>query len=383
MTSVLYRGSALADGRSHVLTLDVDLLVADGEVRGLWPGGAPVGTPADQVVDASGTTLVPGLVDCHNHLTLAGGARWMLSGTEDREGLLAVAEESGEALHRAGVAWVRDTGSPQRDGSAVSLAVRESWRGRRDRPRVASAGTWLAATGVLAPHLAVHVTGGEELLRAAGVQVDDGADLVKIYLQGPDGPPFTPDEVAAVVALAHDRGAKVAAHAGSDAESLVGARAGVDSVEHAFELSDATIAVLADQGVTLVSTLGVMHSVRTFASTTTGTRWSGQTDEVDRRLPVAESAVARAFGAGVRIAAGSDAGGGSLRHGLLAWEVEALVRAGLPGCDALAAVTWRAGELLGEPSAGRLAVGDTARGLFVHGNPLEDPSALWRVWRVL
>lgn len=383
MTSTLYRGSAFADGRADALVHDVDLLVNDGVVRGLWPGGAPEGVAADEVVDASGSTLVPGLVDCHNHLTLPGGAHWMQTGTEDREGLLAIAERSGAALHSAGVAWVRDTGSPRRDGSAVSLAVREAWQGRPDRPEVRSAGTWLAATGVLGPQLAVHVADGEELLRAAGLQLDDGADLVKVYLQGPEGPPFSVAEVARVVALAHNRGAKVAAHANTDAECLVGARAGVDSLEHAFDLSAEAIEVMAGQGVTLVSTLGVIHSVRTFASTTTGLRWSGDTAEADRRLPLAESAVARAFHAGVPVAAGSDAGGGSLRHGLLAWEVEALVRAGLPGRDALAAVTWRAGDLLGEPTAGRLVEGGPARGLFVHGNPLEDPAALWRVWRVL
>jgi imidazolonepropionase-like amidohydrolase len=83
---------------------------------------------------------------------------------------------------------------------------------------------------------------------------------------------------------------------------------------------------------------------------------------------------------GVTIAAGSDFGGGSLRANQLAWEVEALVAAGVSPQTALAAVTWRGGDLLGIPHAGRLRVGDPAHFSLVHGDPLSDPTALWRVW---
>ncbi|TME88740.1 MAG: hypothetical protein E6I43_01685 [Chloroflexi bacterium] len=86
--------------------------------------------------------------------------------------------------------------------------------------------------------------------------------------------------------------------------------------------------------------------------------------------------------AGVRIAAGSDFGGGSVRAGHLAWEVEQLVLAGLEPHEALAAVTWRGGELLGIDHAGRIRQGDPADLVLVHGDPLSDPRALWRVWAV-
>jgi len=85
---------------------------------------------------------------------------------------------------------------------------------------------------------------------------------------------------------------------------------------------------------------------------------------------------------GVRIAAGTDFGGGSLRANQLAWEVESLVAAGLEPWEALAAATWRGGELLGEPDAGDLRDGGPADFVLVHGDPLSDPTALWRVWRV-
>jgi imidazolonepropionase-like amidohydrolase len=86
--------------------------------------------------------------------------------------------------------------------------------------------------------------------------------------------------------------------------------------------------------------------------------------------------------AGVAIAAGTDFGGGSLRANQLAWEVESLVAAGLEPWEALGAATWRGGELLDEASAGVIAEGGPADFFLVHGDPLSEPAALWRVWRV-
>jgi imidazolonepropionase-like amidohydrolase len=65
----------------------------------------------------------------------------------------------------------------------------------------------------------------------------------------------------------------------------------------------------------------------------------------------------------------------------MAWEVECLVAAGLEPWEALGAATWVGGQLLGEPYAGRLQVDGPADFFLVHGNPLDDPSVLWRVWR--
>jgi imidazolonepropionase-like amidohydrolase len=96
----------------------------------------------------------------------------------------------------------------------------------------------------------------------------------------------------------------------------------------------------------------------------------------------AEASVRAAHRAGVRIATGTDFGGGSLRANQLAWEVEALVDAGLEPWEALASATWRGGELLGEAEAGALREGGPADFVLVHGDPLSDPAALWRVWRV-
>jgi imidazolonepropionase-like amidohydrolase len=210
---------------------------------------------------------------------------------------------------------------------------------------------------------------------------------VKLYLDGPDDPavcPWSVGEVRRVVDAAHGRGAKVTAHAGKLDGARVGTAAGVDSLEHGFELDDDVCAEMARRGTFLVSTLAVLRSWQTFARTTTIERFT--TAEGRARIAARQEAAIASVGAakraGVRIATGTDFGGGSTRANQLAWEVESLVGAGLEPWEALAAATWRGGELLGEAEAGMIRDGGPADFLLVHGDPLSDPAALWRVWRV-
>ncbi|MHB1500410.1 MAG: amidohydrolase family protein [Candidatus Dormibacteria bacterium] len=81
------------------------------------------------------------------------------------------------------------------------------------------------------------------------------------------------------------------------------------------------------------------------------------------------------------MAAGTDFGGGSLRANQLAWEIETLVAAGLSPFDAMEAATANGGALLGEPEAGVIREGGPADFALVHGDPLSDPAAMWRIWR--
>jgi imidazolonepropionase-like amidohydrolase len=127
-----------------------------------------------------------------------------------------------------------------------------------------------------------------------------------------------------------------------------------------------------------------MRSWQTFQRTTTLPRFVEE-EGVARtrdRFERARESVRLARAAGVAICAGTDFGGGSTRANQLAWEVESLVDAGLEPWEALAAATWRGGELLSEPDAGVSREGGPADFFLVHGDPLSDPSALWRVWRV-
>jgi imidazolonepropionase-like amidohydrolase len=196
--------------------------------------------------------------------------------------------------------------------------------------------------------------------------------------------PFDVADVRAAVEAVHARGAKVAAHSGYLDGARVAAEAGVDSIEHGMELDDDIARTMKRNSVTLVSTLSVFASWETFARTTTIERFT--TDEsrqrLARRKEGAYASVAAAKRAGVTIATGSDFGGGSVRAGHLAWEVELLVAAGLEPYEALASATRNGGSLYGVSHAGRIAEGMPADLVLVHGDPLSDPRAMWRVWGV-
>src|SRR5437870_9697585 len=188
----LYRDAALADPSGPSLRKDASVLVDAGRVvwiRSSTDEGDPA--PSGHVIDAGESTIVASMVDAHSHVTLPGGSHWIDRGADPPEELLDVAEHNGDLLGRAGVRWARDVGSPlavdPRDARrrALALRVRERWRSDVSRPRIRVAGTWIGHSGVLTGGLAIEAGDGPALLLAASTQLDDGADFLKLYLEGP------------------------------------------------------------------------------------------------------------------------------------------------------------------------------------------------------
>ena len=401
MEGTLFRDAALTTPESASLTVGMSVLVEDGAITWIRPSDdePAIDLANVEIVDAGGTTVVPGMVDAHSHITMPGGSHWIDRALDPPDQLLRYAEHNAELLHRSGVRWCRDVGAPVRrdplDGRerGLNLGIRDRWRGLPDKPYIRAAGGLIARRGFV-PNLTIDVDDADQLLAAAKRQLDDGADLIKLFLDaqrpgtsrapGEEAPArWRADDIRPVVDEAHARGAKVTAHS----TDLVGARAGVDAgidcIEHGFHL-DADIArAMAERGTFLVSTLVVLKSWTTFGRTTRIDRFIGTEDRrwLEETRETAAESVRMAHAAGVRIAAGTDFGGGSTRANHLAWEVESLVEAGLEPHQALAAATRRGGELLDEADAGVIREGGPADFFLVHGDPLSDPSALWRVWR--
>lgn len=409
---ILFRDAAMAEGRTDRLQVGISLLVEGDTIRWIRPADDEDDPgPADglEIVDAAGSTIVPGMVDAHSHVTMPGGAHWIDRAFDPPEVAARVAEANGRLMTAAGVRWARDVGAPVGvdpvDGRerALSLGVRDRWAAGGTggatggaggaapaagaRPYIRAAGTWLTRRGTLPAGLGVEAADADELLAAAVRQLDDGADLVKLYLDGPDASvaPWSVAEIRRVVDAVHARGARVTAHSGRLAGARAGVRGGVDALEHGFELDDAVAREMARAGTFVISTLSVMRSWLTFARTSRLARFVEPAGRraIEDRLERAEASIAAARRAGVRIAAGTDFGGGSGRANHLAWEVEALVAAGLEPWEALGAATWQGGELLGEETAGAIREGGPADLVLVHGDPTTDPTALWRVWRVV
>jgi len=383
VTRIVLHDAAFADGMSASLRTGVSLAIENGKIAWIRPNDS-ADTAGAEVVDAGGATIVPAMVDCHSHLTMQGGSHWIQRGDDPPAVLRQVARDNAKRLAQAGVLWARDVGAPSADGVPISIAVREEHKGRSGVPYMRVAGTWIGGTGY--PDMWV-TTDSAGLKNAALGQLDLGTDLVKLYMDAPGGvkdSPFTVDAVKETVKAVHARSAKVATHSGYLDGARVAAEGGVDSIEHGMELDDDIARTMKRNNVTLVSTLSVFASWETFRHTTTIDRFASAEGRarIAKRKEGAYASVAAAKRAGVRIATGSDFGGGSVRAGHLAWEVELLVAAGLEPCEALAAATRNGGALYGVDHAGRIEEGMPADLVLVHGDPLSDARALWRVWAV-
>jgi imidazolonepropionase-like amidohydrolase len=387
----LYRGAALADGKSPRLRPAVSILVDDGRIAWIRPSDSeenPGNTRDLDVVDAGGATIVPGMVDAHSHLTGPGGANWIERFSDPPARLLEVAEQNGRLMMGAGIRWARDVGAPTRrdpsDGRerALSLGIRDRWRGHAEYPYVRAAGTWVTRAGILPAGLSVEAQDSREMRARALRQLDDGADLVKLYVNQAD-PEWSVAELRETVDAVHARDRRVTAHAVRLAGVRACAEAGVDSIEHGFEIDAAVARLMAVRRVKLVTTLTVYQTRIGFSRTTTGGPFSGAEARrrAQRSLEVATASARTAHRAGVFICAGTDFGGGGPRANQLAWEVESLVAASLEPWEALGAATWHGGELLGERDAGTIREGGPADFFLVDGDPLSDPRALWRVWQ--
>jgi len=383
VTRVILRDAGLADGSSDSLRLGVSVAIAGGMIEAIGPN-EEIDQKGATVIDAGGAVIVPGMVDCHSHLTLQGGSHWIDRGGDPPAVLREVARANAHRLVQAGVLWARDVGAPSAGGRPISLEVRDELSGKRGNPYMRVAGTWIGKTGY--PDMWV-TTDDQGLQDAALHQLDLGTDFVKIYMDAPGGVKDSPFGVTAMKAMTeavHARGARVACHCGYLDGARVAAEAGVDSIEHGMELDDDIARTMKQNNVTLTSTLSVFASWETFARTTSIDRFTTpeSAERIAKRKEGAYASVAAAKRAGVRIATGSDFGGGSVRAGHLAWEVELLVSAGLTPREALVAATRAGGELLGHEHAGRIEKGMPADLVLVHGDPLSDARALWRVWAV-
>jgi imidazolonepropionase-like amidohydrolase len=321
-----------------VLHLQGEILVGPEEVRAeAWVVGGRLTyerpTAAGDDVQTLRGWVLPGLVDAHCHVGL------------DAHG--AVDDETSEAQaladREAGTLLIRDAGSP-----ADTRWIDE----RDDLPKVIRAGRHIARTRRYIRNYA-HEIEPDQLVERVRLEAKSGDGWVKLvgdWIDRDTGDLSTcwpVDVLTDAIAAAHEEGARVTAHTfGTDAlPDLV--RAGIDCIEHGTGLTEDLIAEMAERGTAVVPTLVNVENFPGFAAA--GEKKFPAYASTIRRLYATSCAVVRAaFDAGVPVFAGTDAGGG-IAHGVIADEVRALHRAGLPAEAALAAASWSARAWLGLP----------------------------------
>ncbi|MCU1492892.1 MAG: amidohydrolase [Acidimicrobiaceae bacterium] len=379
-------GATFLPGRGFVE--GVTVLVVDGIITAVTDGPEPTGAAAAR--PRPGTTLVPGLIDSHVHLTFSGGSAVIddVVATSDVTLGMVALYHAQLALCR-GVTTLADCGAR----GEVALGARDAVAsGRTVGPRILASGAPITTTGGHCAILGGCADSLEDVIRVARRQVAAGADFLKLMLTGGNLTPGSnpgmlqyPAEVVAALAaearrlsrplVVHAHSAEAVALAGSLGASVVAH--GTCATSEGIVLSPATIAALRAGGTAIDATITV-----------------GMPDDGDDGQVMSERAQVRkemlpVFGAlhdaGVPLLAGTDAGVTNVRHGATARAVLALESdVGLQREEALLAGTAHAARALGLGGlTGAIAPGLAADLLLLDGDLRHDPTAILRpaeVW---
>jgi imidazolonepropionase-like amidohydrolase len=381
---------------ARLLDVDTGKLLQPGEILIHAERIAALGTTVEhaadaRVIDLGDSTLMPGLIDAHVHLFLHPGAEDSQTFDESVPTRTIRATLAARADLMAGFTAERDMGT-EGAGSA-DTAVRDAINaGLIPGPRLRISGNAIDILGghedALGHNPAEHAlpnatwaNSAEELIAVMRAQVKEGADFTKIYETGKDrisaGEFSTPyqfneDELRAAVSEAARTGRKVAVHATGEPGTGMAVRAGVASIDHAYQLSDQSMKLMHERGIFAVPTFAVLEYFGDHASS----------PEAAARYHAIQAYHAEQFkrqlGAGVPIAVGSDVG--PFPHGTQAREFVLLVKFGMSPLDAIRAGTVNGARLLGwDKEISRLATGYFADVVAVPGDPLADIETLQRV----
>jgi imidazolonepropionase-like amidohydrolase len=387
---------------ARMLDVAGEKIVTPGEIlvegQRIVAAGAHVDRPAGaEVVDLGDATLMPGMIDAHVHLFLHPGAEDLQTVQESVPERTLIAAGAAMADLMAGFTAERDMGSE--GAGCADVAVRNAInKGLIPGPRMRMSCNAIDLTGghedAIGYNPAQHVLSNadyadtaDEIVKVMREQRKMGADFTKIYETGRDSYrdgvfkspyQYTEAELAAAVKEAERMGGGVgsgrgvAVHATGEPGTGYAVAAGVASVDHAYQLSDATIRAMKEKQIYAVPTFAIAEYFADHAATP-----ARAANERAQQAYHAEE-FKKQLAAGVPMAMGSDVG--PFPHGTQAHELELMVKYGMKPAAALQADLINGAKLLGwGGQIGELKAGFFADVIAVPGNPLEDISVTTRV----
>ncbi len=386
MSSLAVTGAAVWDGESDA-PVDALVVVVDGRVEQVGGDLRDLTVGVDQVLDAAGSTVLPGLIDAHFHAYATSLALRAIEGRSLSYTAIAGARRLGAALSR-GFTTVRDVAGGD---AGLRQAIDE---GLLPAPRYLYTGAALSQTGghsdARGPndeicgchaHSGEVVDGVDELRRAVRRRFLDGAHAIKIMASGGvisqsdplRVPQYSSEEIRAVTDEARRRGSYVAAHAYSPEAIRHAVEAGVRSIEHGNLLDASTAELMAATGAFLVPTLGTYEAMAR-RGPDLGMSSMSQ-DKNHQVLDAGRHSIELAHAAGVPVGFGTDLMGPLEEEQLACLRVQVEADGLLL---ALRSATSVNADLLGRPDLGRIRPGAVGDLLILDGDPFSDPSILWR-----
>jgi imidazolonepropionase-like amidohydrolase len=377
MRKTLIRGGLVIDGTGGP-PIDKGAILIEGQrIIGIGKEEEFRGSTNVDVLDCSNQTLLPGLIDCHNHLSLDPTLENYLYRMNDSIPELTLRATTTMAVDlQSGVTTSRCLGDKGFLDVECKRAVAEG--------RIEGSRLLVATRGIRAPHghgfVGYPFSGVEQIRTAVRENLAAGADVIKIFITGtlrdPKGIPsyFSKEEIQAAVDEAHRLGVPAATHCIGGIGLEWALELGIDTIEHGYFLTDKEIDLLAKSDSWLVMTPSIFFTdarIRTLPPHLVEGHLQ-QRDEVAQRMRAA-------IKAGIKFAVGTDG-----MHGGLAQEIQYLVDFGATPSQALMAATCHAAKVCGlEGSIGTLEPGKFGDIIGVEGNPLEDIGSLKRVKTVI
>ena len=393
MAKLIVHNARVFTGTSNDYLERSGLFSVDGIIQAVAPD-SKLPTPDDEttVVDASGAVIIPGLINCHVHISrrhihrypLDRTFRGVVPGIESQNSAQRILFAMKNAWHELmeGTTVFRDTGSRHQ----VSLELRKAISsGKINGPWMLSCGEGIAMTGGHGTHrdyTAIEADGVDAVRKEVRSQLRAGVDWIKLMASGglggmpesedPRWCEYSIEEMAVAVEEAHKRWKKVCTHCGSAESVKNSVKAGVDSIEHGMLLDEEAVAMMKDTDTSYVPTLHCIYSVYAREEYTAKSEFS-EFLKTEVCAPHREG-VKMAYEAGVVTVTGTDTLGNMVE------EMKMLEDICFKRDEALQAATKQAACAMGiDDKVGTLEAGKLADFVLIDGSPLDSLDALYNV----